>query len=262
VVPIYVVDAFTSEPFRGNPAAVCLLPEMREDAWMQQVANEMQLSETAFVVPDGNDFQLRWFTPTVEVDLCGHATLASAHVLWTSGALSLDTPARFHTASGLLIASRVGELIELDFPAEPVEPWPQAPDFSAILGAPVQQVGRNRMDGLVELDSEATIRALQPDLTALAAIPIRGLIVTSVATTPGVDFVSRFFGPRAGVNEDPVTGSAHCGLGPYWQPRLGKDQLVGLQVSARTGRVHVRMGKGRVYLGGQAVTVTRGELLA
>jgi len=261
-IPLFVVDAFTDQPFAGNPAAVCLLPAMREPEWMQQVASEMRLSETAFVVPDGEDFQLRWFTPAIEVELCGHATLASAHVLWESGALADGTQARFHTLSGLLTASQADGLIEMDFPAEPAEPWPSPPDFSAILKAPIRWVGRNRFDALVELDSESTVCALQPDLAALAAIPVRGLIVTSPATTPGFDFVSRFFGPRVGVDEDPVTGSAHCCLGPFWGDRLGKTQLAGLQVSARSGVVHVRLDTSRVHLGGHAITITQGELLA
>jgi predicted PhzF superfamily epimerase YddE/YHI9 len=256
------VDAFTDRPYAGNPAAVCVLPAARDVEWMQRVAAEMNLAETAFLVrrADG-DFDLRWFTPQVEVDLCGHATLASAHVLWEERHLAPDAAARFHTRSGPLGARRGGPGIELDFPSEPAEETPAPPLLADALGCAVRWIGRNRMDVLVEVESEAVVRALAPDLGRLAQIPARGVIVTSRAERDGVDFVSRFFAPQVGVPEDPVTGSAHCCLAPYWVPRLGRATLVGYQASARGGTVHTRLAGDRVVLGGAAVTVLRGELL-
>jgi PhzF family phenazine biosynthesis protein len=261
-LPLFQVDAFTREPFAGNPAAVCLLPEPRESGWMQSVAAEMNLSETAFLVRQADGFELRWFTPAVEVDLCGHATLASAHVLWEAGHLAPDASARFFTRSGLLTARRAGDWIELDFPAEPAEPA-DAPDaLSRALGVTLKSAGRNRMDYLVEVEDEQTLRDLKPDFPLLAALPARGIIVTSRSASPAYDFVSRFFAPAAGIDEDPVTGSAHCCLGPFWGSRLVKEEMVAYQASARGGVVRVRVGEERVYLGGQAVTVLRGELTA
>lgn len=263
-LPLFQVDAFTDRPYAGNPAAVCLLDGVREGAWMQQVAREMNLSETAFLTPraDGS-FGLRWFTPAKEVDLCGHATLASAHVLWETGALAPDKPAYFHTRSGRLTCARREDWIEMDFPAEPVEAC-EAPDgLAEALGAAPQFVGRNRMDLFVLLDDADAVRRLAPDMQRLAAIDARGIVATaSTDEGAGYDFVSRFFGPRVGVPEDPVTGSAHCGLGPFWTDRLGRDQLVGRQVSTRGGTVRVQTKGDRVVLGGQAVTVLRAELLA
>ncbi len=259
-VRITTVDAFTDRPFAGNPAAVCILPEPRPDAWMQEVAREMNLSETAFLVPRSDGFDLRWFTPAVEVDLCGHATLASAHVLWEAGRLGPDAPARFHTRSGLLTATKHGALIEMDFPAEPAVESEESPDLEHALGVRPSYVGRNRFDVLVEVDSEETVRRLKPDFTWLATITTRGVIVTSRASAQGADFVSRFFAPAAGIDEDPVTGSSHCCLGPYWGAKLRKSELTGYQASARGGTVSVRLGDGRVILGGTAVTVLRAEL--
>jgi PhzF family phenazine biosynthesis protein len=256
------VDAFTDRPFAGNPAAVCVLPEAADATWMQAVAREMNLSETAFLVRRADGFDLRWFTPAVEVGLCGHATLASAHVLWEDGHLRPDEPARFWTRSGLLTATRRDGWIELDFPAKPPQPAEPPPGLMAALGVAARYVGRNEFDYLVEVDSEATLRSVRPDFTALRAIPVRGTVVTSRADAPEYDFVSRFFAPAAGIDEDPVTGSAHCCLGPYWAERLGRRKLTGYQASARGGVVRVRVGEGRVYLGGQAVTVLRGELAA
>ena len=257
------VDAFASEPFEGNPAAVCLLPEPADAAWMQRVAREMNLSETAFLVRrhDGA-FDLRWFTPGVEVDLCGHATLASAHVLWESGHLAPDAPAVFHTLSGRLSAVRRDRWIEMDFPAEP-DKSVSRPDWLAdALGTEPIYVGRNRLDYLVEVDTEATVRRLAPDLRRIAALGPRGVIVTARAETDGVDFVSRFFAPCTGIDEDPVTGSAHCCLGPYWQRRLGQETFTAWQASARGGVVKIAVRGDRVTLSGEAVTVLRGELLA
>jgi predicted PhzF superfamily epimerase YddE/YHI9 len=255
------VDAFTDRPFAGNPAAVCVLAGAREASWMQQVAQEMNLAETAFLVRRGGDFDLRWFTPTIEVDLCGHATLASAHVLWEEGWLKPEAVARFHTRSGELSAARLGGVIWLDFPATPAEPVEAPPELSQGLGARMRFVGRTPFDFLVELESENAVRSLTPDLTMLARLGARGVIVTAGSENGSYDFISRFFAPGAGVPEDPVTGSAHCGLGPFWSARLGKRELVGYQASARGGAVRVRLEGSRAHLGGEAVTVLRGELL-
>jgi predicted PhzF superfamily epimerase YddE/YHI9 len=255
------VDAFTDQPFSGNPAAVCLLPTARDVDWMQLVAREMNLAETAFLVRRLDGFNLRWFTPVYEVDLCGHATLASAHVLWEQEHLPTDQIARFHTRSGLLTAERRDRFIWLDFPSTPAAPAEPPPDLSQGLGTGGRFVGRTPFDYLVELDSESAVRDLTPDLAILARVPVRGIIVTAKATSPDCDFVSRFFGPAAGVPEDPVTGSAHCALAPYWSSRLGRNELVGYQASARGGTVHVRLAGDRVKLGGEAVTVLKGELL-
>ncbi len=258
--PLYTVDAFTSERFAGNPAAVCLMMLPREEKWMQSVAREMNLSETAFVVPRGADFDLRWFTPAVEVNLCGHATLASAHVLWETGKLDPSIPARFHTKSGLLACMRKDEWIQMDFPAKLAAAEPAPPELVRAVGAPFQWSGRNDADWLVEVESEEVVRNLRPDLVLLRTLPVRGLIVTARAQKD-FDFVSRFFAPRVGVAEDPVTGSAHCALAPYWAEKLGKQQLVAWQASRRGGLVRMKLSGPRVILAGQAVTVFRGELL-
>jgi predicted PhzF superfamily epimerase YddE/YHI9 len=258
---IVQVDAFADRAFHGNPAAVCVLPAPRGEPWMQDVAREMNLAETAFLHPENGDYRLRWFTPTVEVALCGHATLASAHVLWEEGYLPADHAARFHTQSGLLTARRAGDWIELDFPATPPAPAPPPSGLAAALRTATRWVGRSKFDYLVELDTEDAVRALKPDLAALERVDTRGVIVTSQAKTPGFDFVSRFFAPRTGVPEDPVTGSAHCALAPFWSERLHKTELTGYQASARGGVVRVRLAGDRVVLGGQAVTVLRGELV-
>ena len=259
-VPLYQVDAFTDRPFGGNPAAICLLAEPAEAGWMQRVAAEMNLSETAFLVPAGEGYGLRWFTPAVEVELCGHATLAAAHILWQTGRLARSAPARFFTRSGELRARRRGDWIELDFPSEPVEPCSEPAGLAEALGVPLRFVGRNRMDILTEVADEAALRSLDPDMAALARVETRGVIVTAPAQSEGFDFVSRFFAPAAGVPEDPVTGSAHCALAPYWGGKLNKTELVGFQASARGGVVRVTLAGERVLLGGQAVTVLRGTL--
>lgn len=261
-VPLIIVDAFTDRPFAGNPAAVCLLDGPRPDAWLQDVAREMNLSETAFLLPQQDGYRLRWFTPAVEVDLCGHATLASAHVLWELELPPSMREIRFHTRSGILTAARKKEWIELDFPAEPPLPADDAPDLAEMLGVPAFPAGRNRMDYLVEVSDEAAVRGLQPDFAALARLSCRGMIVTSRADSKEYDFVSRFFAPGAGIPEDPVTGSAHCCLGPYWGKKLGKTVMTGYQASARGGIVHVELAGERVRLGGKAVTVMRGEFSA
>jgi PhzF family phenazine biosynthesis protein len=258
---IVQIDAFTDRPFHGNPAAVCLLPGPRDDAWLQAVAREMNLSETAFLIRRAQDFDLRWFTPTVEVDLCGHATLASAHALWEGGHLAHGEVARFHTRSGLLTAERDGEWITLDFPAQPVEEAVAPAALARALGVEPLYVGRSYFDLLVELESEEMVRELRPDMGLLRTVPARGVIVTSRSDSPGFDFVSRFFGPRVGVDEDPVTGSAHCCLGPFWEERLGKREFTAYQASARGGTVIVEVRGDRVRLGGRAVTVLRAELI-
>lgn len=260
-LPLFQVDAFTDRPFAGNPAAVCLLDEPGDPAWMQQVACEMNLSETAFLFRQNDGYSLRWFTPQVEVDLCGHATLASAHILWEQGYLPTNAQAHFHTKSGLLTAEQQGEWIELNFPAKPEQSTETIPELQEALGVTPLYVGMSQFDCLVEVESEAEVRALQPDLTKLAAIAVRGCIVTSQASTPGYDFVSRFFAPRVGVPEDPVTGSAHCVLSPFWSKRLGREELTGYQASPRSGVVRVHLDGERVRLSGQAVTVLRGTLL-
>jgi predicted PhzF superfamily epimerase YddE/YHI9 len=260
---LYQVDAFTDRAFSGNPAAVCLLPEERAAGWMQQVASEMNLSETAFLSPREDGFALRWFTPATEVELCGHATLAAAHVLWESGRLAAGAAARFHTLSGLLTAEQAGGWIEMDFPATPLEAVAgPPPELLAALAVAPRFVGRSRFDYLLELGSEAGVRAVKPDFRRLAAVAPRGVIVTAAAAAGRFDFVSRFFAPGAGVDEDPVTGSAHCCLGPYWGARLGKTELLAHQASARGGTLRVRLAGERVKLCGQAVTVLRGLLVA
>jgi PhzF family phenazine biosynthesis protein len=256
------VDAFTDEPFKGNPAAVCLLDREVSDTWMQAVAAEMNLSETAFLRRDGDGgYGLRWFTPAVEVALCGHATLASAHVLWEEGDVAAGEPIRFATHSGVLSASaRLGE-IQLDFPATPPEPAEAPPGLLEALATEARWVGRSRFDYLVELGSEQAVRALRPDLRRLRTVKARGAIVTAPGSpdTP-FDFVSRYFAPASGVDEDPVTGSAHCCLAPFWSERLGRAELLAFQASRRGGVVRTRLAGDRVVLGGQAVTVLRGQL--
>jgi PhzF family phenazine biosynthesis protein len=259
--PIYQVDAFTDTPFHGNPAAVCLLDEARESGWMQAVAAEMNLSETAFVRPHAEGFGLRWFTPTTEVNLCGHATLATAHILWETARLAAEAEAHFHTRSGRLTARRRAEGIELDFPADPISPMECNEFLKAIFGAPVVAACRGQEDWLVELASEEAVCTCHPDLTRLAALPARGLIITARGSG-NVDFVSRFFAPAAGIDEDPVTGSAHCTLAGYWSERLGKTEMAARQVSARGGSIRVRLNGERVALTGKAVIVLRGELNA
>lgn len=258
---LHVIDAFTNRRFSGNPAAVCVLQAPRDEAWMQQVARELNLSETAFLHPIAGGYALRWFTPAVEVKLCGHATLASAHTLWETGALGPDQAARFHTLSGWLICRRAGDWIEMDFPAQAAQPCPAPAGLGEALGCEPRFVGANGMDYLVEVAEETGLRRLRPDFTALGALPVRGVIVTSRSDSAEFDFVSRFFAPAAGVNEDPVTGSAHCALGPYWQAKLGQADFTAYQASARGGVVRVGVRGDRVLLGGQAVTMSRVDFL-
>ncbi len=260
-ITLVQVDAFADKPFSGNPAAVCLLSEPADESWMQKVAKEMNLSETAFLYPIEDGFNLRWFTPAVEVDLCGHATLASAHALWELGYLEATKAARFQTRSGLLTAERQGDWIELNFPATPPELALPPEKLEEALGVAVKYVGKNQFDYLIEVDSEEQVRQMQPNFALLKKMPARGIIVTSVAQSSAYDFVSRFFAPAAGIDEDPVTGSAHCCLAPFWSGRLNKNEFVAYQASARGGVVRARLAGDRVYLSGQAVTVLRGELV-
>jgi PhzF family phenazine biosynthesis protein len=260
--PISVIDAFTAEPFAGNPAAVCLLPAPADPDWMQHVAREMNLSETAFLLRERDAFHLRWFTPAREVDLCGHATLASAHLLWLDGHLAPADEARFDTLSGRLTCRRAETgWIAMDFPAEPAEETKPPARLLVALGLPgARWAGRNRLDWLVEVGDGEAVVALAPDFRALARLDARGVIVTAPAASRSFDFVSRYFAPAFGVDEDPVTGSAHCCLGPYWAAKLGKTDLTGRQLSARGGVVKVGLRGDRVTLGGQAVRVLKGEL--
>jgi PhzF family phenazine biosynthesis protein len=257
---IFQVDAFTDKAFAGNPAAVCILTEPRDDAWMQNLGREMNLSETAFLRKQQNGYDLRWFTPAVEVALCGHATLASAHILWETGMLAPGEQARFHTLSGLLTAERKGTWIELKFPATPEQQATPPPQLIEALGVSPRYIGKTKFDYLVEVEKEETVRNMKPNHGLLREIQVRGVMVTSQATTPGCDFVSRFFAPGSGIDEDPVTGSAHCCLGPFWSKRLGRSELTASQASKRGGTVRVRVGDDRVFLSGRAVTIFRGEL--
>ena len=264
-VVLYQVDSFTDTPFAGNPAAVCVLDRACSEGWMQRVAREMNLSETAFLRPREDGFTLRWFTPTHEVDLCGHATLASAHVLWTEGVLEPDAPARFHTRSGVLETHRDGGWIRMDFPTDPPAETSLPDVLAAALDVEAVEVGRSTRDYLIQVASESVVRALRPDMARLDQCDTRGVIVTAPAASGSYDFVSRFFAPQVGVPEDPVTGSAHCCLGPYWAQRLGKNTLVGRQVSERGGTVHVQLDDpdaSRLTLSGHAVTVLRAELVS
>ena len=262
-IPLCVVDAFTDRPFAGNPAAVCLLDRWPSDAWLQNVGREMNLSETAFLVRRGSDatFDLRWFTPAVEVDLCGHATLGSAHAAWETGFAPRLT-LTFHTRSGELSARPLpsGE-IELDFPTKPASPCVPPPGLTDALGVDPTWVGRNSFDYLIVLNTAAAVRAMKPDFGKLSATQCRGVIVTAPADDPRFDFVSRFFAPGAGIDEDPVTGSAHCCLSEFWGEKLRKDAMTAFQASARGGVVRVTRANGRVKLAGRAVLVWHGELL-
>lgn len=261
--PIVQVDAFTNNPFAGNPAAVCVSDAPLDDSLMQQIATEMNLSETAFLYPlkENGNYNLRWFTPTAEIALCGHATLASAHVLWSEGYLATDITARFQTKSGELSVSQYGELLRMDFPAQPVHDAPLSPSLVAAMNhADIVHGACNDVNYLVELRSPQAVANLTPDLDKLAKLPYQGVIVTSVGAEP-YDFISRYFVPAMGIPEDPVTGASHCSLGPYWQAKLGKDKMLAYQASARGGELQVECTPDRIYISGQAVTVLRGELL-
>lgn len=260
-IRILQIDAFTDRPFAGNPAAVCLLDAEIPGELMQSIAAEMNLSETAFVRREGDGFRLRWFTPVVEVNLCGHATLATACALWQQGWLPAGESARFFTRFGELLARQVGDAIELDFPARPITPCPAPPGLAAALGVEPLEVGWYDDDLLVLVDSEATVRRLAPDFSSLQTATARGIVVTARAEMPGFDFVSRFFAPAVGIDEDPVTGSAHTALAPFWAERLGRTELRAFQASARGGVLGVRLAGDRVFITGRAVTVLVGELV-
>lgn len=260
-IQCWQVDAFTDRPFRGNSAAVCVLEDEVSDDWMQAVAFEMNLSETAFIQRSGDDYRLRWFTPTIEVPLCGHATLASAHALWFAGIHPEAQPIRFHTKSGVLTCERRNGFIEMDFPATPAQEADPPPDLLASLGISTAYVGKTDFDYLVVVDDAEVVRSLSPDVRKLKSVPTRGVIVSSRSDDSRFDFMSRFFAPAAGIDEDPVTGSAHCCLAPYWAGVLSKTEMTGCQASARGGVVQVRVLGDRVALGGQAVVVWKGELL-
>lgn len=259
---IFVVDAFADRPFSGNPAAVCLLEREAADDWLQAVAAEMNLSETAFLLRSGADrWQLRWFTPKVEVNLCGHATLASAHVLWRELGERRDT-LTFITRSGALTARRDDDIIALDFPADPPRAVDTPAGLADALGVVPEYVARGRDDLLAVLPDADCVRRLTPDMRLLQSIDTRGVIVTAASNDSRYDFVSRFFAPRAGIAEDPVTGSAHCCLGPYWAERLAKAELRGYQASPRGGSVGVETRGERVRLLGKAATMLKGQLHA
>ncbi|GAA4563167.1 PhzF family phenazine biosynthesis protein [Planotetraspora kaengkrachanensis] len=256
---LFTVDSFSDRPFHGNPAGVCLLDAPVPDEWMQAVAAEMRHSETAFVLDqDGGPRSLRWFTPAVEVELCGHATLATAHVLYSLGA---SGRLEFSTLSGVLTTDRGGDgLITMDFPASRAEQAAAPEGLLESLGVKPVWVGRSRFDFLVEVEDADTVRSLAPDLDRLSTVETRGVMVTAPSDHAGADFVSRFFGPGVGVPEDPVTGSAHCVLSPYWSERLGRDTLVGEQLSERGGTVRTTLRGDRVELAGHAVTIWSGHL--
>jgi PhzF family phenazine biosynthesis protein len=257
---LHVIDAFTDRPFAGNPAAICLLPESTDATWMQRVAREMNLSETAFLHPIKGGFSLRWFTPTVEVKLCGHATLAAAHVLWETGVLGTQEIARFHTLSGWLACRKDAAWIEMDFPALPGQAAEAPEDLIVGLGATPTRVENTGCRWVVELATAGEVRALTPDFARLKRLNPGRVVATAISDDARYDFISRFFAPDAGVNEDPVTGSAHCALGPYWRARLGRDEFTAYQASERGGVVRVAVRGDRLLLGGQAVTVSRVEL--
>lgn len=259
-VKCWQVDAFTDRPFAGNPAAVCLLEQEASDDWMQAVAAEMNLAETAFVRRREDGYALRWFTPLVEVPLCGHATLASAHALWTEGVHPAVQPICFHTKSGALTCTSSNGFIEMDFPSTPAQPVDPPAGLLEALGVSAVYVGKSTFDHLVVVADAATVRAARPDFRKLRHVPTRGVMITSRSDDPRYDFLSRYFAPVVGIDEDAVTGSAHCCLGPYWAGVLGKTELRAFQASSRGGVLRVRVQPERVLLGGQAVTVLRGEL--
>ena len=258
---IYQVDAFTTVKFKGNPAAVVLLQQPGDAHWMQKVAAEMNLSETAFVTPAATGFDLRWFTPVAEVDLCGHATLAAAHILYEYNILAKNKVARFQTKSGILTVHQKDDLLEMDFPAEPASEIPPIPVLTRALGIDPVITAQNRMDILVQVQSADSVINLKPNYEELAQIPVRGVIVTSISNDTAYDFISRFFAPRYGVNEDPVTGSAHCCLAPYWAEKLEKNSLIGFQAGQRGGFVYMSNKRNRVELAGHAVTIFAGQLI-
>lgn len=257
---IYQVDAFTDKPFSGNPAGVCILESKSTDKWMQDIASEVSLPETAFLLKQGDGYSLRWFTPNSEIDLCGHATLASAHILMEKGYISEGQEVSFYTKSGILTAKAQDGWIQLDFPATPDKKVEAPAELIEALNVEPLYIGKNIFDYIVEIGDEEIVKNLKPDFTKLLKVDIRGVIVT--ARSKEYDFVSRFFAPEIGVFEDPVTGSSHCCLGPYWKDRLGKDEFMAYQASSRGGVLRVKVVGDRVYISGEAVTVLEGEIIS
>jgi PhzF family phenazine biosynthesis protein len=255
---IYQVDAFTDKPFCGNPAAVCILESKPTDKWMQDIAAEMNLAETAFLLPFKDGYNLRWFTPNSEIDLCGHATLASAHILMEKGYISEGMEVNFYTKSGLLTAKSEGGWIRLDFPTTPEKEVEAPSELIEALNIDPLYIGKNIFDYIIEVENEEIVRNIKPDFTKLLKVDMRGVIVT--AKSKNYDFVSRFFAPEIGIFEDPVTGSSHCCLGPYWKNRLGKDEFIAYQASSRGGVLRVRVLDDRVLISGKAVTVLEGKI--
>lgn len=263
---IFQVDAFTDEAFKGNPAGVCILDQIKSDSWMQSLANEMNLSETAFLSRNNDVFDLRWFTPKTEVTLCGHATLASAHILWEERLIASDREAIFHTKSGLLKATKGIDLwIELDFPARFIKKAENQEVLNMAFNITPNYIGRfSTPNGdlyLIEVSDEEVVKSISPNFELLSNSDAKAIIITSISNSNDYDFVSRFFAPGVGINEDPVTGSAHCSLAPYWSKKLGKRELIGFQASSRTGIIRCIWNNERVDLKGKAVTVFKGELL-
>ena len=259
---IYQIDAFTVRPFKGNPAAVCILPDEKGDEWMQAVAQEMNLSETAFLLPKGNDYQLRWFTPTTEVKLCGHATIASAHVLFENGLYDFEETINFHTASGVIAATTNNGTIELNMPLIKSEDVDVPADAVEATGLkPIAAAYSETRQLILVLGSAEEVRSFEPDMKKIAALPYVDLMITAEADDEKFDFISRFFSPHTGIPEDPVTGMEHCVLGPFWQRRLGKSQFCAYQASKRGGKVWVKVADDRCFIGGKAVTVLKAELL-
>jgi PhzF family phenazine biosynthesis protein len=258
---IYIVDAFTDKAFAGNPAAVYVMTEPLSDERMQLIAREFNLSETAFLLPEGEGYRLRWFTPTTEVELCGHATMASAHILYETGRIAKDKIAKFYTLSGELQAKYIDGNIELNFPEEAPLGTSMPDNLAESLDIDTwEYVGKNRFDYIIELKNEQDIRSLKPNFSLLAQVPARGIIITAAASGK-YDFISRFFCPNVGINEDPVTGSAHCCLAPYWQTKLGKEKMWAYQTSERGGEMGVFTKEGRVFMQGKAVTMIESMLL-
>lgn len=261
-IPFFQIDAFTNKPFGGNSAAVCLLPTPGEEKWMQNVAAEMNLSETAFLHPQKEGYSLRWFTPTTEVDLCGHATLAATQALFEQGLMRDQEPVQFFTKSGCLTAIKKKDIIELNFPIEPAKPITPPSYLLEALGVNAIFVGKNRFDYLIEVATVGDVQNLKPDFNQLKNLQLRGVMITAKSDSSQCDFVSRFFAPGAGINEDPVTGSAHCCLGPYWSSKLGKTEMVAHQISQRKGELFLRLSDNRIFISGQAITILQGELRA
>jgi predicted PhzF superfamily epimerase YddE/YHI9 len=260
MIHYFVVDAFTDRSFAGNPAGVVLLDEWKDDRWLQNVAMELNLSDTAFLVANANGFDLRWFTPSAEIDLCGHATLASAVVFADLGNLADRCSLTFSTRSGALNVERYGSFFLMDFPALTAAPCQPPLGLLESLGRKAQYVGQSEFDFLVEFESESVVRSIRPDFNTLATVKCRGVVVTARSDNAEFDFVSRFFAPAVGINEDPVTGSAHCLLGSYWRPRLGKSKMTAYQASSRGGVVQVELRGDRIMLGGKGIIFARGDI--